>query len=72
VRYLAETENNENDQITMGERVFKIEFTADYLLSPRFNLRFFYDHTLNKPHTSLSFERADTNIGFSLRFTLTQ
>lgn len=72
VRYLAQTENDESDQITMGDRIFKIQFTADYLLSPRFNLQFFFDRTLNKPHTSRSFRRVDTNIGFSLRFTLTQ
>lgn len=72
IRYLAQTETYEVDQITAGERYFKIEFTADYLLSPRFNLRLFFDRTLNKPHTSRSFLRVDTNVGFSLRFTLTQ
>jgi cell surface protein SprA len=72
IRYLAQTEDDEVDQITAGERLFKIYFTADYLLSPRFNLQFFFDRTLNKPHTSRSFLRVDTNIGFSLRFTLSQ
>jgi cell surface protein SprA len=72
VRYFAETENDESDQITMGDKIVKMQFTADYLLSPRFNLQFFFDRTLNKPHTSRSFRRIDTNIGFSLRFTLTQ
>ena len=59
-------------RLPSGDRIFKIVFTADYLLSPRFNLQFFFDRTLNKPHTSRSFLRVDTNIGFSLRFTLTQ
>lgn len=72
IRYLAQTEEDENDQITSGDRIFKIVFTADYLLSPRFNLQLFFDRTLNRPHTSRSFLRVDTNIGFSLRFTLTQ
>lgn len=72
IRYLAQTENDEVDQITSGDRLFKIMFTADYLLSPRFNLQFFFDRTLNKPHTSRSFLRVDTNVGFSLRFTLSQ
>jgi cell surface protein SprA len=72
IRYLAQTENDEVDQITSGDRIFKIVFTADYLLSPRFNLQFFFDRTLNKPHTSRSFLRVDTNVGFSLRFTLSQ
>ncbi len=72
VRYLALSEKDENDQITSGDKIVTAEFTADYLLSPRFNLQFFFDRTLNKPHTSRSFRRVDTNIGFSLRFTLTQ
>jgi cell surface protein SprA len=72
IRYLAQTTEDEVDQITSGDRIFKIVFTADYLLSPRFNLEFFFDRTLNKPHTSRSFLRVDSNIGFSLRFTLTQ
>ncbi|MBN2481123.1 MAG: cell surface protein SprA [Bacteroidales bacterium] len=72
IRYLAQTETFEVDQITAGDRYFKIEFTADYLLSPRFNLQLFFDRTLSKPHTSRSFLRVDTNVGFSLRFTLTQ
>ncbi len=72
IRYLAQTENDEVDQITSGDRIFKVVFTADYLLSPRFNLQFFFDRTMNKPHTSRSFLRVDSNIGFSLRFTLSQ
>ena len=72
IRYLAQTEADEVDQITSGDRIFKIVFSADYLLSPRFNLQFFFDRTLNKPHTSRSFLRVDTNVGFSLRFTLSQ
>jgi cell surface protein SprA len=72
IRYLAQTSADEVDQITQGEKIFKIVFTADYLLSPRFNLQFFFDRTLNKPHTSRSFLRVDSNIGFSLRFTLSQ
>jgi cell surface protein SprA len=72
IRSLAQSEIDENDQITSGDRIFKIGFTADYLLSPRFNLQLFFDRTLNKPHTTRSFRRVETNIGFSLRFTLTQ
>jgi cell surface protein SprA len=72
IRYLAQTENDEVDQITSGDRLFKIVFTADYLLSPRFNVQFFFDRAMNKPHTSRSFLNVDSNIGFSLRFTLTQ
>jgi cell surface protein SprA len=72
IRHLAQLVEDEVDQITAGQRVVKISTTADYALSPRFNVQFFFDRTLNKPHTSRSFLTADTNIGFSVRFTLAQ
>ncbi len=66
------SEQIENEQITPpnGQKVYKIGSTADYALSPRFNIQFFFDRTLNDPHTSRTFLTADTNIGFSIRFTL--
>ncbi len=72
IRHLAQSTDDEVDQITTGQRVVKIGTTADYALSSRFNIQFFFDRTLNKPYTSRSFLTADTNIGFSVRFTLAQ
>jgi cell surface protein SprA len=60
------------DQITAGQRVLKINFNLDYVLSDRFNLRLFFDRVINKPFVSLSYPTANTNIGFSIRFTLAQ
>ncbi len=68
IRKLAE----EGDQITAGQRIMKIETTLDYVLSDRFNLRFFFDRVVNKPFISLSYPTANTNVGFSIRFTLSQ
>jgi cell surface protein SprA len=70
IRHLAQIQDDEVEQITTGQRIFKINATADYVLSPRFNIQLFFDRTLNKPYTSRSFLTADTNIGFSIRFTL--
>jgi cell surface protein SprA len=72
IRHLALLTEDEVDQITTGQRVIKISTTADYALSTRFNIQFFFDRTLNKPYTSRSFLTADTNVGFSIRFTLAQ
>jgi cell surface protein SprA len=73
IRNLVQIQDPENQpQPTTGQRIFKINFTADYVLTPRFNVQFFFDRTLNKPYTSRSFLTADTNIGFSLQFTLSQ
>ncbi|KPK81041.1 MAG: hypothetical protein AMS27_15855 [Bacteroides sp. SM23_62_1] len=60
------------DQVTAGQRVFKINLTLDYMLSDRFNLRLFFDRIMNTPIVSLSYPTANTNIGFSVRFTLAQ
>ncbi|HYX09304.1 MAG TPA: cell surface protein SprA [Bacteroidales bacterium] len=62
------------DDITAGQRIVTIKFTADYMLSDRFNLRFFFDRVVNNPFVSRSgsYPTANTNVGFSVRFTLAQ
>jgi cell surface protein SprA len=59
-------------QAAQGQNVITIKFAADYNLSESFNLRFFYDRIVNKPFTSISYPTANTNVGFSVRFTLVQ
>ncbi len=59
-------------QAAQGQNVVTVKFSADYNLSESFNLRFFYDRIVNKPFTSISYPTANTNIGFSVRFTLVQ
>ncbi|NJK86613.1 MAG: cell surface protein SprA [Bacteroidales bacterium] len=56
--------------IPTGQRNFKLGFTADYAMSERFNIQFFFDRSVNNPHTSRNPLTADTNFGFSMRFTL--
>jgi cell surface protein SprA len=61
----------DTDQITAGQRIITIKTTFDYVLSDRFNLRFFFDQRVNRPFVSLSYPTSNTNVGFSVRFTLT-
>jgi cell surface protein SprA len=68
IRKLAEN----MEQPTAGQRAVKINLTFDYVLSDRFNLRLFFDRMVNTPLTSQSYPTANTNVGFSLRFTLVQ
>ena len=68
IRKLSE----DSDQITAGQRIVTIKTTMDYVLSDRFNLRFFFDQRINTPSVSLSYPTSNTNIGFSVRFTLSQ
>jgi cell surface protein SprA len=60
------------NQPVVGQKVFTIGATADYVLSDRFNLQVFSDHTMNNPFVANTFPTSNTNFGFSLRFTLVQ
>ena len=62
-----------SNEPTAGQRIITIKFTADYVLSDRFNLRLFFDRMVNKqPYIARTFPTFNTNAGFSLRFTLSQ
>ncbi len=60
----------DEEQITMGQRIISIKFSADYVLNQRLNIKVFYDRVVTNPFISTTFPGAITNAGFSLRFTL--
>ena len=60
------------NQPVVGQKVFTIGTSADYVLSDRFNLQIFADHTMNNPFVANTFPTSNTNFGFSLKFTLIQ
>jgi cell surface protein SprA len=62
---------NVNQPVT-GRKVFTIGAQADYVLSDRFNLQIFADHSMTNPFVANTFPTSNTNFGFSLRFTLVQ
>lgn len=68
IRRIVENRN----ELTAGQRIFSIKFTADYKFSSKLNLRVFYDRVANTPLISSTFPTANTNAGISLRFTLSQ
>ncbi|HEX2616924.1 MAG TPA: cell surface protein SprA, partial [Flavobacteriales bacterium] len=68
IRKMQERQN----QVTAGQDIISIKTSADYVIDQKLNVRAFYERVLNKPVISTSFPSANTNIGISLRFTLTQ
>jgi cell surface protein SprA len=68
---IRKMEENQN-QVTAGQDIISIKTSADYVIDQRLNLRAFYERVINKPVISTSFPSTNTNIGISLRFTLTQ
>ncbi|MFA9370916.1 MAG: cell surface protein SprA [Labilibaculum antarcticum] len=61
---------DEVNQLTSGQKVVTVKFSADYVLSNRFNLRLYYDRIVNTPYVSLSYPTTTTEFGASIRFTL--
>jgi len=60
------------DQPTAGLTILSFKLSADYVVNERFNVRLFFDKTINNPLISTSFPTANTAAGISVRFTLAQ
>lgn len=60
----------EQNIISSGQNAIGINFSADYQVSPRVNMRLFYDRNVTNPFISNQFKTANTHAGFSFRFML--
>lgn len=60
------------DQISSGQRITSLNFSADYMVSQKFTVRLYFDRIMNKPHVANQYPNSTTSGGLSLRFTLTQ
>ncbi|TRZ71418.1 MAG: cell surface protein SprA [Bacteroidetes bacterium] len=60
------------NQISTGQQVTSINFTIDYNLNQRFNIRFYFDKVINSPYVSNQYRTSNTKGGLTLRFTLSQ
>ncbi len=58
----------DNNQITAGQELWSIKFTADYALSKNLNALFFYDHSFSQFKVSTAFPQTTINAGFTIRY----
>lgn len=58
----------DNNQITSGQNLLSVKFTADYALSKNLNALFFYDHSFSQFAVSTAFPQTTINTGFTLRY----
>ncbi len=58
----------DNNQITAGQNLWSINFTADYALSRSLNALFFYDHSFSQFKVSTAFPQTTVNAGFTIRY----
>ena len=62
----------EQNQVTAGQRLVSIKFSSDLEVSDKVTLRVFYDQQLTSPKISTSFATSNINSGFAIRFNLNQ
>ena len=60
------------NEVSTGSQVMSIAFTADYNLSQRFSIRFYFDKDINTPYVSNQYRTSVTKGGLTLRVTLAQ
>ncbi|NVJ88010.1 MAG: cell surface protein SprA [Flavobacteriaceae bacterium] len=66
IRYVDE----DNTQISGGQRLFSIKFTADYILSRNLTASFYYNHQTSNYAISTTFPRQAINGGFNIVYNL--
>ncbi len=59
-------------QASSGNRVFGIKVSADYVLSQKINIQFYYDHQGTTPLISTSYPISTDNVGFNIKLMLTR
>jgi len=62
--------DQDNNQISGGQRLFSIKFTADYKLSNSLTASFYYNHQTSKYAISTTFPRQAINGGFNIIYNL--
>ena len=58
------------DQVTAGQTITSIKFSADYAISQRVNVQVFYDQIVSNYKISTAFPTSNTNVGFRVRLNL--
>ena len=62
--------DEDNDQITGGEKLFGLKFLADYNLSRNLTASFYYNHNTYNYAISTSFPRQNINAGINIIYNL--
>ncbi len=62
--------NNDKEQLTAGQHVAILKTSLDYILNEIFQLRLYYDRTVNNPYTSNAFPTIMSSFGMTFRYTL--
>ena len=67
---LVRSIDTDNDQISGGQKLFSIKFSADYRLNSNLTTSFFYNHQTSRYAISTTFPRQSINAGFNFIYNL--
>ena len=59
------------NQVSAGMVTMTINFAADYQISSRVGLKFYYDQVINRPKISNQYDNMNFETGISVRLMLT-
>jgi cell surface protein SprA len=59
-----------NSDFTAGNFMLIVKPSVDYVVNSKLNIRFYIEHTRNRPAISTSFPSSYSAVGFQVRFTL--
>ncbi len=62
----------ENSQVSSGQKKMNIYVTADYQMSTKFNLQAFFKRDMSDPYVSNQYKNSNTFAGITMRFNLAQ
>ena len=62
--------DEDNDQVTGGQRLLSLKFFADYAISRNFTASFYFDQSSSKYAISTTFPRQSVSSGISVRYVL--
>ena len=62
--------DEDNDQVTGGQRLFSLTFKADYTLSRNLTASFYYDQNSSRYAVSTSFPRSSFSTGLMIIYNL--
>ncbi len=60
------------NELASGTKTNGIKFTADYAMTQRFNVQFYYDQSLTDPYISSSYATNNINVGLSFQLQLAE
>ncbi len=61
-----------SSELSSGTRTTAISFTADYALTSKFSMQFYYDQSIANPYVSSSYPTNNINVGVSFQLSLAQ